>query len=267
VSIDRAPRRWSLILGASGGLGGGCARALGQHGYSLLGVHLDTSERLAAAEALAEELRGLGVGAHLFNINAANEAAMRETVAEIADLARDDGGVHVLVHALAFGALAPFIREPPGAEIIGPRQMQMTMNIMAHSLVYWTQALHEARLLARGAKIFALTSMGGGMVIPSYGAVSAAKAALEAHVRQLACELAPYDVSVNAIRAGVTDTPALRLIPGSDALMERSRQFNPYHRLTTPEDVGDAIALLASASSPWMTGNVIGVDGGEKLTL
>lgn len=267
MSADPAPRRWCLVLGASGGLGGGCARALGQNGYGLLGVHLDTSERLSAAEALAEEIRGLGVGAHLFNINASNEAAMRQAVAEIAELTGADGGVRVLVHALAFGALGPLIREQPGDGVIGPKQMQMTMNIMAHSLVYWTQALHEARLLARGAQIFALTSIGSSHVLAGYGAVSAAKAALESHVRQLACELAPFDVAVNAIRAGITDTPALRQIPGAEGLMERARQYNPYRRLTTPEEVGEAVALLAGASSPWMTGNVIGVDGGEKLTL
>ena len=63
-----------------------------------------------------------------------------------------------------------------------------------------------------------MTSAGGTRVLPFYGAVSAAKAALESHVRQLALELAPRGVTVNAIRAGVTDTPALRKIPGSDVL-------------------------------------------------
>ena len=63
-----------------------------------------------------------------------------------------------------------------------------------------------------------MTSAGGHRVWPTYGAVSAAKAALESHVRQLAVELAPFGISVNALQAGVTDTPAARRIPGSERM-------------------------------------------------
>jgi enoyl-[acyl-carrier-protein] reductase (NADH) len=143
----------------------------------------------------------------------------------------------------------------------------MTVSVMAHSLVSWVQALWDAELLPRGAHVFALTSIGSTSVVPSYGAVSAAKSALEAHVRQLAFELAPHGVSVNAIRAGVTETPAFLRIPGSAELGERALRYNPHARLTKPDDVAEAIALLAQSPSSWMTGNVIGVDGGEKLTI
>ena len=67
----------------------------------------------------------------------------------------------------------------------------MTVDVMAHSLVYWVQDLLACHLLERGARIFAMTSAGGTRVLPTYGPVSAAKAALESHIRQLAMELAP----------------------------------------------------------------------------
>jgi enoyl-[acyl-carrier-protein] reductase (NADH) len=143
--------------------------------------------------------------------------------------------------------------------------MDMTLDVMAHSLVYWTQALVDRKLLRSGSRIFAMTSSGGTRVWYTYGAVSAAKAALESHVRQLSMELAPLGVAVNCIRAGVTDTPALRKIPGSDQMMEFAKARNPYHRLTTPEDVASAIALLANSGAGWITGNVIGADGGEDI--
>ena len=111
-----------------------------------------------------------------------------------------------------------------------------------------------------------MTSSGGNHVWPTYGAVSAAKAALEAHIRQLAYELAPLGITANAIRAGVTDTPALRKIPGSNKLIDGALAKNPYRRLTTPEDVAEAIAVFCAEGTRWMTGNVIGVDGGEDLT-
>jgi NAD(P)-dependent dehydrogenase (short-subunit alcohol dehydrogenase family) len=103
-------------------------------------------------------------------------------------------------------------------------------------------------------------------VIKSYGAVSAAKAALESHIRQLAFELAPLGVTANAVRAGVTDTPALRRIPGGPELHQRAMERNPSGRSTKPEDVAKAIALFADERTYWMTGNVIGVDGGEELS-
>jgi len=113
--------------------------------------------------------------------------------------------------------------------------MNMTLDVMAHSLVYWVQDLYRAGLLQEGAKVFAMTSAGGRRIWPAYGAVSAAKAALESHVRQLAVELAPVGISVNALQAGVTDTPAARKIPGSERMFAHALEFNPGRRLTTPE--------------------------------
>jgi enoyl-[acyl-carrier-protein] reductase (NADH) len=136
---------------------------------------------------------------------------------------------------------------------------------MGHSLVYWVRDCLGAGLLEAGSRIFAMTSSGASRAIPSYGPVSAAKAVLEAHIRQLALELAPLGITANAILAGVADTPALRLIPGHEKLMEVARQRNPHGRLTTPEDVARAIAALSHPATYWLTGNTLHVDGGENI--
>lgn len=141
----------------------------------------------------------------------------------------------------------------------------MTLDVMGHSLVYWTQELVERGLMREGGRIFAMTSTGDFHAWPTYGPVSAAKAALEAHIRQLALELAPRGITANAIRAGVTDTPALRKIPGHEAMVEAASRRNPHRRLTTPEDVAQALVVLARPETQWITGNVIGVDGGEEI--
>jgi len=78
-------------------------------------------------------------------------------------------------------------------------------------------------------------------------------------------ELAPRGITVNAIRAGVTDTPALRKIPGHELLIEGAQRRNPHGRLTTPADVAAAIGVLCHPNTYWITGNVIGVDGGEDI--
>ena len=101
--------------------------------------------------------------------------------------------------------------------------------------------------------------------MPYYGAVSAAKASLEAHLRQLAMELGPMGITANAIMAGVTDTPALRKIPGNIGMLDAARGKNPGGRLTTPEDIAKAIVLLSTDEAHWISGNVLGVDGGEDI--
>ena len=146
------------------------------------------------------------------------------------------------------------------------KQIDMTLDVTAHSLVYWTQDLVSRDLIKKGGRIFAMTSSGATRVIKAYGAVSAAKAALESHIRQLAFELAPRGITANAIRAGVTNTPALQRIPGGPELLARAKEANPAGRSTETIDVARAIAALADERLYWLTGNVLGVDGGEDLT-
>ncbi|GAA1354247.1 SDR family oxidoreductase [Saccharothrix algeriensis] len=256
--------KWCLVLGASSGMGEATARAWARAGGNVLGVHFDTAERQEKVAVLQEELRSQGGQAHFFNANAASADTRAELVPAFAELV-GDAGIRVLMHSLAFGSLVPFIAEDK-RKAFTPRQMDMTLNVMAHSLVYWTQDVHRAGLLRRGAKIFAMTSAGDEKVSPNYGGVSAAKCALESHVRQLALELAPEGISANSLRAGVTVTPSLERIPEHERLVELATRTNPHGRLTRCEDVAEAVVLLSSTDSSWITGNVIGVDGGEALT-
>jgi len=136
---------------------------------------------------------------------------------------------------------------------------------MGSSLVYWTQNLYQANLLQKGAQIFSMTSSGGRRQWPSYGAVSMAKSALESASRQLAIELASEGIAVNAIQAGVTDTPALRKIPGNEKMIDYANNHNPSGRLTKPEDIADYVALLSKSNNSWMTGNILRIDGGEDI--
>ena len=182
----------------------------------------------------------------------------------------DSGGgprtVRVLLHSLAFGTLGPYI----GAQAERPitqRQMEMTLDVMANSVVYWTQDMVSRGLLGAGSKIYGMTSGGDLRVIPQYGAVSAAKAALAAHLRQLAVELAPRGIAANAIKAGITHTPALEKIPAGVQLLAFAREHNPSGRVTEPADIAQAIIALSSTETNWLTGNTINVDGAEDITV
>ena len=262
---DNDRPRWALILGSSSGFGAATATALADDGIHVFGVHLDRRATLPDAEQVVENVRSRGVQCHFFNVNAA-DAAKREHVLDQleAQLTADGGTLAVLFHSLAFGSLLRFVPyEGEDGPVVNPKQMAMTQDVMANSLVYWTQGVIQRGMMERGGRIFAMTSTGSHEVSPSYGVVSAAKAALEAHCRQLSYELLSRGITVNSICAGVTDTPALRKIPGNEALMDKSRLKSPIARLTHPEDVGGAVAALLDPRLYWLTGTVLGIHGGE----
>jgi len=259
------PNEWALVLGASSGFGGAAALEFARHGMSIFGVHLDRQATMPNVHHLVKEIKHLGREAVFYNMNAADAIKRAETLDEIRE--RFGPGattVRVLVHSLAFGTLKPFIGKSMD-DALSQAQMEMTIDVMANSLVYWTQGLIHRGLLKRGGRIFAMTSSGGHTVLPAYGAVSAAKSALESHIRQLAMELGPMGITANAVMAGVTDTPALRKIPGATEMLRIARAKNPAGQLTTPDDVAKALVLLADENAYWVSGNVIGVDGGEDV--
>jgi enoyl-[acyl-carrier protein] reductase III len=265
--------RWALILGASSGMGEATSVALAKAGYNIAGVHLDFRAGLEHVADVKKRIADAGREALFTNMNAADDEKRRgalEALKARFDESRKAGRkpyVRVVMHSLAFGSLVPFLADDP-KEAVDRKKMEMTLDVMANSLVYWVQDLQRGGFLDRGSKIYAMTSEGSSRVIPSYGVVSAAKAALEAHCRQLAMEFARRGtgVSVNAIRAGVTDTPALRKIPEAARMVEITLARNPHGRLTTTDDVAEAIVRLSESESDWISGNVIGVDGAEFVT-
>lgn len=258
--------RWALILGASSGHGAGAAMEMARAGMNIFGVHLDLRATLPNAQRVIDYVRDLGREAEFFNVNAADPEKRRSVVDAVRERLGGGDHVKVMMHSLAFGTLKPYA-PPDRADAVSQKQVEMTLDVMAHSLIYWTQDLLYAGLLGRGTKIFAMTSSGSHRIFPAYGPTGAAKAALEYHVRHLAVELSARGIAVNAIQAGVTDTPALRKIPRHDVMLQAGRERNPGGRITLPEDVARTMTMIAREESSWMTGNIIRVDGGEDLTM
>lgn len=255
---------WALILGASSGFGGAVSVKLAQDGFNIFGVHLDRQATMPNVERIVEEIKSNGVEAEFFNVNAADEFKRNEVLSSIKNKIGNQPLIKVIMHSLAFGTLKPFVSFKD-EQTISKAQMEMTLDVMAHSLVYWVQDVVKNNLLSKSARIFAMTSSGGHSAIPFYGAVSAAKASLESHVRQLAVELGPLGASVNSIMAGVTDTPALRKIPGNVEMLEIAKRKNPHNKLTTPEDIAKVISLLCKDGGEWISGGLVHADGGEDI--
>lgn len=263
-TFSYSKNQWGLILGASSGFGAATARELARHGMSIIGVHFDRAAGMPAVEALVGELQGYGVHVRFFNVNASDPQKRAEVLDTMKEEFVSDSAntIRVLMHSLAFGSLKPLVSPKSGVSLT-QAQIEMTMDVMANSLVYWTQAVMERGLMKRGGRIYAMTSSGGHSSLLNYGAVSAAKAALESYIRQISLELGPLGITANTILGGVTDTPALKKIPGAMEMLEVARARNPSMRNCTPEDVAKAIALLAHDDAHFISGNVIRVDGGE----
>jgi NAD(P)-dependent dehydrogenase (short-subunit alcohol dehydrogenase family) len=256
---------FSLVLGASSGFGAAACLKLAEAGSDIIGVHLDRRATLPQVAELTQKIKGFGREAWFYNVNACDPEKRAEVLTDVQKRFAERGRgekVRVLLHSLAFGTLRPLVSAQPG-EQLNQKQMDMTLDVMANSLVYWVQDLMSRELLRSDGRIFAMTSTGSSQVWAGYGAVSAAKAALESHCRQLALELGPKGITANAICAGVTDTPSMQKIPNAENLQSVAIRKNPSHRLTVPDDVANALVALSQTCTYWLNGNVLFVDGGE----
>ncbi|HEY6291651.1 MAG TPA: SDR family oxidoreductase [Terriglobia bacterium] len=258
---------WALIVGSSSGFGEATSLELARAGLNIFGVHFDRRTAMGHVNEIQDKIRALARDVLFFNINAADAEKRAKVFEQMEERWRQAPGEHfikVFLHSIAFGSLQPYVAEDHRQEVT-QAQMEMTLDVMGSNLVYWVQEMSRRKMLEQGSRIYAMTSAGGHSVIPTYGAVSAAKAVLESHIRQLAFELMPQGITANAIQAGVTITPGSSKIPGIEKVAEFAKMRNPGGRLTTPEDVAQAIAALMDGRTHWLTGNVIRVDGGEDI--
>ena len=251
---------WALILGASSGIGAECARRLAKNGVNIYGLYL--RKKRDDIESLKEELSQYNVEVIYKKANASNEDKRLETIEEL----KSQGNIRIkmFIHSIAFGTLKNMVGM--SGDMLNKKNIEMTLDTMCNNIIYWSQDLFQNQLLKQGSHILAMTSAGGRKNWPSYGAISLAKAGIESICRQLSLELASYGVAVNAIQAGVTETAALKKIPGHEDMVRDAIKNNPHRRLTAPSDIADFIELLLSYESSWMTGNVIRLDGGEDIT-
>lgn len=257
---------YALILGASSGFGKATARKLAENGYGIYGVHMDLGQNRKKAEDFRDELLDLGGDVHFFNLNAADDKNRASVVASIkANSEKVEGHeLKVMIHSLAFGTLKYLVSEFEEAQI-SKKQLEMTMDVMANSLVYWTQDVFKEKLFGYNSRIISFTSIGSKKAMLNYGAVSAAKAAIESYTRQLAIELAPYGISANCIFAGVTNTPAASKIPGFPSMIELAKEQNPFNRVTTEVDVANLVYAICNPDLLFLNGEVIRLDGGHAV--
>lgn len=252
--------KWALILGGSSGLGLATAKKLAKEGFNLFVVHRD---RKVDLEAIGVQFNGIkaSVSLHSFNADATNPTKRAKLIQEISNCIGVDK-IDVLVHSIAKGNLKSMGRE---TGTLDNQDLHLTLDAMAISLYDWVRALVQEELFSDDARVISFTSEGSSKAWKGYAAVSAAKTVLESITRNLALEFADLGIKANCIQAGVTDTKSFQRIPNSDELKKEALRRNPNDRLTTPEDVANAVYLLTLEEARWITGTIIKVDGGESL--
>jgi enoyl-[acyl-carrier protein] reductase III len=242
----------ALVTGGSRGIGAVISRRLAELGAH---VFINYRENDACATETRRAIHSAGGTGDLIKANLLNPNEIREMFRAVAGR----GPLDILVHNAALGSFKP-------ASALRANQWDLSMNINARALMICAQEA-ASLMRGRGGKIVAVSSLGSNRYVPSYGAVGISKAALEATVRYLAVELAVVGIRVNAVSAGLVDTPSVRQHPGWDALSAEAVRKAPAGRLGRPEDVAGVVLFLCSPLAEWVCGQIIVADGGLSLPL
>ena len=136
---------WALILGASSGFGAAVAKKLAAEGINIFGVHLDRRSAHRDIQNLIKELKKNNVNVVFKNMNATDDEKINEVIKEL--LSFKNIRIKIFLHSLAFGTLKPMIPIKNDTAILNQSNLEMTTNVMAHSLVKWTQILIKYKLL------------------------------------------------------------------------------------------------------------------------
>jgi enoyl-[acyl-carrier protein] reductase III len=248
--FDFSGRR-ALVTGASRGVGAAIAAALGRCGAR---VYVHYREQEAGAGKTCDEIEASGGSASKIRANLVHPEEIRAMFAEI----RKDGALDFLVHSAALGTFKALLD-------LRTNQWDLSLSVNARSFLLCVQEATSG--MASGGRIVAISSLGSGRVLPEYGAIGVSKAALEALTRSLAWELGPRGILVNAVAAGVIDSPTIRHHPHADEILARAAEQTPTGRLGTGEDVARVVLFLLSPLSAWVTGQTLVADGGMSLRV
>jgi enoyl-[acyl-carrier protein] reductase III len=243
--------KFALVTGGSRGIGRAICKRLAEHGARVCFNYLRNRE--AAAQAV-KEIAAVGPEPLEIRANVADDAHLE---AMFQTIEKEFGRLDILVSNAALGVLKPVTQ-------LREKDWRWTMDINARALIPLAKRTVEL-MGGRGGSIVAVSSLGATHAIPFYGAVGASKAALEALVRHLAIENAANGVRVNVVSGGAVDTDALKFFPNREEILEESLKRTPAGRLTTPDDMADAVLFLVSDLARMIHGQTLIVDGGHSI--
>ncbi len=243
----------ALVTGAARGFGRAIALNLARQGTKII---VNYRRSISDAGNVVDEIKSIGGEAVALRADVGKEASLEKL---FVDIKNEWGGIDIVVANAAFGV-------PGNLMETTSKHWEITMSASARSLLDMVRM--AVPLMNDGyGRIISITSDGGQRVIPGYGVVSAAKAALESLTRGLAYELAPKGILVNGVLAGLADTKSSRSIPGADEVIDHAKYHTPLGRIVEPEDIARVVAFLASEEADMICGQFIVVDGGRSIMV
>lgn len=239
--------RTVLITGSSRGIGKGCAISFAQSGYN---VAINYKESREAAEALERDILSNGLSARAFRADVSVEAQAKELIEKVVE---HFGRIDVLINNAGVSLYKPF-------DSVTADEWQKLRSTDLDSAIYCAKYAVKDMLMRKDGRIINISSVWG-----TYGAsceahYCAAKAGVIGLTRALAREYAPCGITVNCIAPGVIDTDML----GGFSPEEKAEILSriPRGRFGASFDVAKAALFFADAASDYVTGQVLGVDGG-----
>jgi 3-oxoacyl-[acyl-carrier protein] reductase len=230
-----------LILGAAGGIGGALARRLAGPGASLVLAGRD-AERL---EALAADTGGIP-----FVLDATKPAEVEAAVAKALE-------AHGRLDGLA-NCVGSILLKP--AHLTSEEEWDAVVSTNLKSAYASVRA--AGRAMTAGGSVVLVSSAAARIGLANHEAIAAAKAGVIGLTLSAAATYAPKGLRVNAVAPGLVRTPMTARITGNEAALKASTAMHALGRVGEPEDVASAISWLLDPAQSWVTGQVIGVDGG-----
>ncbi len=249
----------ALVTGASRGIGKGIALCLAEEGADIV---VNYRSQRQEAEEVALQVEKMGRKAVIWQADAADrEGQQRMFAAAVAEF----GFIDIVV-ANAGINFPGYVVDLDWKDAL--RVFEVTMFGVFHTCQFAAQQMIAQNKAGRqGGKIIVISSIHEEMAVPASAPYNMSKAAVNHLTRTLALELAPYRINVNSINPGRIDTPSTRSAFDDEEDMRRADSQIPWRRVGTSEEIGKAVAYLASADADYITGANLRIDGGFAINL
>jgi 2-hydroxycyclohexanecarboxyl-CoA dehydrogenase len=239
----------ALVTGAAGGMGQATVERLMRDGFTVAGMDIN--------ETGLDELRGkVGEAARLFRCDQTDETATRALVQRIEG---EVGPIAALVNTIGWVGTTRFHEEDSA-------YWRKVIAINFESVLYVTHPVLLGMIARKRGKIVNVSSDAGRVGTSGEAVYAGMKAGLIGLSKSLARECARYNVNVNCIAPGPTETPLLKAeIAENPDLIQRMVRLIPFRRVGQPADMAAAISFFCSPDSDYITGQVLSVSGGLTM--